>query len=166
MSRHAPPQPKSTNVSIPIDPNEPLILHRPIRPNDRIIEPKPILRIIIFLQTPQSLQPPSLMPINRFNRLIPIRIIHVRIDRPAGLSLVPLVSDFTRPLPGLTFDALVARRDDDLDKHKVVIGTERIGRIIGIFVIDGFGGVAFVENTPAGGEDGVAGDASFETVVD
>ena len=106
------------------------------------------------------------MSIHLFNRLIAIGIIDVGIDWPPRLSLVPLISDLFSPLPGRGFNARVAGRDDCLEKHEVMIGTERIGRIIGVLAINGLGGVAFVENAAACGEGGVAGGALFETVVD
>lgn len=106
------------------------------------------------------------MPVYLFHRLIPIRIIYIRIDRTLRLSSVPLVRHFLSPLPGRAFDAGVAGRDDDLHEHEVVIGSEGIGGVVWILAVDGFGGVTFMQDTGSGCKRGVVGDALFEAVVD
>ena len=106
------------------------------------------------------------MPIYLLHRLIPIRIIHIGVDGALRLSTIPLVRDFLRPIPGRAFDAGVAGWGDDLHEHEVVIGSEGIGGIIWVLVVDGFGGITFVQDTGSGCERGVVGHALFKAVVD
>jgi hypothetical protein len=48
----------------------------------------------------------------------------------------------------------------------VVVGTERIGRVVGVLALNGLGGVTFVKDDASLGELRVLGDALLETIKD
>lgn len=54
----------------------------PLKSTNRIIKVESTPGVILLLQSPQSLQPPRLIPIQHLRRLISRRIIDIRVKRP------------------------------------------------------------------------------------
>lgn len=145
------------------------LLPRPsaIRLNNGVVEPEAIIRVIFGLETAKPLQPPRLMPVPLFQRLEPVRIVHIRIRKAIRLPAVPLVHDLVRPTPRRVHETRArVRREHGAEVDEEVVRAERVGGGVGVDGRDGRGGVAFVDDDAAGGEHGVGGDALFEGVED
>lgn len=65
---------------------------------NRVIEPKPSVRIPFFLQSSQFLQPPRLVPVHLLHRLVAVCIINVGVELAIGLACVKCVSHLTTVL--------------------------------------------------------------------
>lgn len=124
------------------------------------------MRVVFSLKATKSVQAPWLLTVPLLDGLEAIGVIDVSINWPTRLTSVPLVSDLIGPIPGSLFYACVTRSDDSVEKHEMVVGTERIGRVSRIVSVNSGGGVTLVKNAASCGEFGITGNASLESLED
>lgn len=138
----------------------------PIFSNNGIVVSESVRGVVFSLKAPKLVQTPCLVAVHLLDGLKAVRIVDIGIDRPPGLTLVPLVSDLSGPVPRILLDLRVAGRNDGLDKHEVVVRAKGIAGVVGVLGVNGLGRVTLVKNITSRGELGVSGSAVLEPVED
>lgn len=120
-------------------PNQPTNRSNPLS-RDRIVKVELALRIIRLFQTPQLLQPPRLIAIPRLQRLIPIRIVDIRIERPS--RQVARMKHLSRLVAVCNSDIVVIRSGRELEivrrEHIILaVGIRGGVRIDGLHALEG-----------------------------
>lgn len=84
--------------------------------NDGVIEPEPVLWVVLVLQTDKPLQAPLLITVDGCQSLEPSRIVDIIRRLHTGLANIPQVAHIVGPLArNMSHFGICSRRDQGLE---------------------------------------------------